>query len=332
MIPYTKVSAKRALTLTPRLVERVWGATSLHAWYPAPAAGKPVGEVWLTAEECRVDGGEHNGVTLNALAIKNPEAFGNADGYGFPVLMKMLYPREKLSVQVHPDDALARATLGQARGKTECWYIVSAEPGACVWAGFRRPLERSEVREAQADRTLESKLCKIHVSAGDMVFVDAGTVHAIGPGVVVLETQQYSDVTYRLWDYGRKRELHVEQGLRAVREETNAGLVPPVVHKHFDRLISCAHFTVDRFHMRAGTQHVLGEVGRLQILVALGEGAQVEIGRAVTPLKPGIAVLLPAGVDAATITGTGKLEVIRVLGPGAALAAEAEDGSEKSGL
>ena len=313
--PYNKPSAKRAIALTPRLIERVWGSTKLHDWYPAPAAGKPIGEVWLTAEECVVAAGEYAGASLNALATKNPEAFGNPDEHGFPLLIKMLYPREKLSVQVHPDDALARATLRQPRGKTECWYIVSAEPGAYVRVGFSRPMSQAQVREAIADGTIESRLAKLPVVKGDMIFVDAGTIHAIGPGVVVLETQQYSDVTYRLWDYGRGRELHVDQGIKALRVETNAGLVPPVVHPHFDRLIHCAYFTVDRFHLRPTVECALEENGALQVLVALDEGAQVEIGRAVTPLKPGHAVILPAGADAAVVRSTRKLEVIRILGP-----------------
>ena len=262
-----------------------------------------------------MQGGEHSGRTLNAMAVKHPDAFGNADGHGFPLLLKMLYPREKLSVQVHPDDALSRATLNQHRGKTECWYIVSAQPGAQVAVGFARPMTAEDVRLAVGDGTLESKLRKFSVRAGDMVFVDAGTIHAIGPGMVVLETQQYSDTTYRLFDYGRGRELHIDAGLRALRMETAAGLVPPVVMGAFDRLVSCAYFTVDRFDVAAGRMCPLGEAGKLQVLVALGSGAQVEAGRAVTPLRPGQAIVLPSGAEEARLRCTERTEVLRVLGP-----------------
>jgi mannose-6-phosphate isomerase len=122
------------VTLTPLLKERVWGTKTLPAWLPKPSGEGPIGEAWLTAEEC-VGGGR----PLGALAAASPEAFGAGDGAGFPLLLKLLFPEERLSVQVHPNDAQAQA-MGLPRGKTECWYVVSAEPGATVAVGLVEPM------------------------------------------------------------------------------------------------------------------------------------------------------------------------------------------------
>ena len=144
----------------------------------------------------------------------------------FPLLVKILFPNDKLSVQVHPDDLQAQA-IGQPRGKTECWYVLEAEPGAAVALGLKDGVTLDAVRSAIDDGSLEGLLTMVPVSVGDMVFVDAGTVHAIGPGVVLLETQQTSDTTYRMFDYGRPRPLHVEQGLGVTKLTTRAGKVAP---------------------------------------------------------------------------------------------------------
>ena len=143
-------------------------------------------------------------------------------GVEFPLLVKLLFPEDKLSVQVHPDDAQAQA-MGQPRGKTECWYVLEAEPGATIALGLKPGATADAVRAAIAAGTLEEWMEWVPVAVGDMVFVDAGTVHAIGPGVVLLETQQTCDITFRMYDYGRPRELHVEQALRVMKTEDGGG-------------------------------------------------------------------------------------------------------------
>ena len=299
------------IALRPIFQERIWGVQTLPAWYPQPAPGKPIGEAWLTAETCVVDSGPLEGKSLAELASLYPEALANTSGVGFPLLIKTLFPREKLSVQVHPNDAEALA-LGQPRGKTECWYVLSAEPGATVAVGFREPLSIEDIRTAIADKTLEDKLAYIPVEPGDMVYVDAGTVHAIGPGMVVLETQQYSDVTYRLYDYGRPRELHVDAGLAVSRTTSAAGLVAPVAMDGFTRLVASAYFVVDRFKL-APAPAPLGNADNLQMLFALSDGATVEGGGSTTRLTAGRVVILPAeGIDY-SLRGTG--EVIRIAQP-----------------
>jgi mannose-6-phosphate isomerase len=216
-------------------------------------------------------------------------------------------------VQVHPNDAQAQA-IGLPRGKTECWYVLSAEPGAQVAVGFREDLTPDQIRAAIADKTLEDKLRYLPVKAGDMVYVDAGTVHAIGPGMVVLETQEYSDVTYRLYDYGRPRELHLDAGLAVSRTSSAAGLVAPVPMDGFTRLVASPYFVVDRFTLQNDKVAPLHEADRMQMLVALSDGCAVEYpaGES-TPLPPGCVVVLPAEGVAYALRGAG--EVIRIAQP-----------------
>jgi mannose-6-phosphate isomerase len=303
--PDKRVSGKQEknpLVLRPILKQRVWGAERLPPWYPQPGPGQPVGEAWLTAEECvAADGTE----TLGELVQHDPAAFG-ADANGFPLLVKILFPREKLSVQVHPNDAEAQA-LGQPRGKTECWYVVAAEPGATVAIGLKEPGSPQEVRAAIADGSIEHMLRQLPVKRGDMVYVPAGTIHAIMPGSVILETQEYSDITYRLYDYGRPRELHLEQGLAVLRESSEAGLVPPVAMAGFVRLVTSPYFVVDRFALNGEAE--LGGAGAMQIVVALVEGCSV----GALALPAGWAVVVPAAATACTLRGKG--DVLRITRP-----------------
>lgn len=313
--PVAASAMPRPFVLEPICVERIWGVHDLAPWRAETPGVEPIGEIWLTAEECQVGSGPAQGLTLAEVTKNTPEALGDPKQQGFPLLIKLLFPREKLSVQVHPDDSQAQA-LGMPRGKTECWYILSAEPGAEVAVGFREALTPADVRQAIEDGTMESKLQMIPVKAGDMVFVDAGTVHAIGPGMVVLETQQYSDTTYRLWDYGRPRELHIDAGTAVTRTATAAGLVGPQVMDGFTRLVTSAYFTVDRFNLRAGDSSPLSSQSGLQILIALEEGCTLQTpGDAAIQLPRGKAVVLPLGSGDASLHAASAVEVVRVLQP-----------------
>jgi mannose-6-phosphate isomerase len=218
----------------------------------------------------------------------------HGEGTEFPLLVKLLFPSEKLSVQVHPDDAMARE-LGEPRGKTECWYVLEAEAGATIALGLREGVTKEEVRAVaegthRVGMTMEELLEWVPVTAGEMVFVDAGTVHAIGPGVVLLETQQTSDTTYRLYDYGRGRELHLEKGMRAVKMRTAAGKVRPRVMDGFIRLIEQRYFVVDRYDVAEdgeasvpvqGAGCVVGLRGGAVVVSEGCEGVELPVGRAV---------------------------------------------------
>jgi len=273
--------------LKPWFSERVWGKLDLRPWYTDTGTTELVGEAWLTGPQCVVETGPHQGQTLAEMAT--------ALGREFPLLVKLLFPAEKLSVQVHPDDAQA-LLLGETRGKTECWYVLEAEPGACVSLGLKDGVDAAKVKLGVADGTMEALLKKVPVVVGDMLFVDAGTVHAIGPGVVLLETQQTSDVTYRLYDYGRPRELHLEKGLQVMKAKTAAGKVVPKPMGKFTRLIEQKYFVVDRFDVEvAGTVNFVMEGDGC--LVSLKGAGVVGCGMNEVELKSAEAVIALSGSD-----------------------------------
>lgn len=174
------------MKLPTRIVEKVWGRRDLPQPFANPGA-EPVGEIWFEPPQ------------------ELPQ-----------VLVKYLFTSEKLSVQVHPSDAQAPA--GE-RGKEECWLVLDAEPGATLAIGFKHAIPREAMRAAALDGSIEGALEWHPVRAGDFFYLPAGTVHAIGPGLTLVEVQQNSDITYRLYDYGRPRELHLDEGLAVARGE-----------------------------------------------------------------------------------------------------------------
>lgn len=169
------------MKLDGRYFEKPWGRSELPPIFPA-APGRRIGEIW----------------------------FGTDDG--LPLLAKYLFTSERLSVQVHPDDDQAKMR-GLPRGKSECWYVLDAEPGATIGLSLREKLTREELRSAALDGSILDAMEWRSVAAGDFFYVPAGTIHAIGAGISLLEFQQNSNVTYRLYDYGRPRELHLDEGL-----------------------------------------------------------------------------------------------------------------------
>jgi mannose-6-phosphate isomerase len=171
------------MKLAKHLVEKPWGRTDIPAAF-GDMQGKRIGEIWYEIE----------------------------DRAQLPVLVKWLFTSEKLSIQVHPNDEQAQAR-GLASGKEECWYVVDAEPGAVIGMGTTRPLSPEQLREASLSGEIEALMNWKPVGAGDFFYIPAGTVHAIGAGITLVEVQQNADVTYRLYDYGRPRELHLDDGV-----------------------------------------------------------------------------------------------------------------------
>jgi mannose-6-phosphate isomerase len=170
--------------LEPSFRERPWGTRNLEPWFPtarAKAGPFPIGEVWF----------------------ETPEV---------PLLVKFLFAKENLSVQVHPDDKYARFHHSSP-GKTEMWHVLKAEPGAKIAAGFREPVTSEQARAGALDGTIIGMIKWFDAQAGDTFFIPAGTVHAIGAGLTICEIQQQSDITYRFFDYGRGRELHLDSAL-----------------------------------------------------------------------------------------------------------------------
>jgi len=291
--------------LKPWFSERPWGRKNLLPWYLDTGTKEPVGEAWLTGPQCVVETSAFAGQTLASVAAEM--------GGDFPLLVKLLFRAEKLSVQVHPDDAQARA-LGETRGKTECWYVLEAEPGAAVALGLKDGSDAAVVKAAIADGTMESLLKWVPVSVGDMLFVDAGTVHAIGPGVVLLETQQTSDVTYRLYDYGRPRELHLEKGFQVMKAKTAAGKVAPKKMDGFTRLIEQKYFVVDQFEVEAGNNVRVAMDGPGCLVGLAGSGAVRWDGDEVE-LKRAQAIVVPIGGGGITVQADSAVSFVRCLAP-----------------
>ena len=311
--------------IAPSFSERVWGIRDLRPWYDQVATGEPLGEAWLTGDQCLVASGPHTGKTLGALFAESAKSLlGEAArrSGASPLLIKVLFVREKLSVQVHPDDQMARK-YGDPRGKTECWYVLAAEPGAQVACGLKPGVTLEGVKTGIEAGTLEECLDVVDVAARDMIFVDAGTVHAIWPGSILLETQQNCDLTYRMYDYGRGRELHIEKSLEATRLKTHAGKVAPRVLADRTVLIEKEYFCVERIAVagsrRGETLPGESEPARgLQFLFASQGSARITSPREGGPAFEAVelpargVVAIPAASPEFVVENLGGLDLIRI--------------------
>jgi len=321
--PHPAEAPAYPLQLEPVFVERVWGREDLSFLYPSrPAEPRRVGEVWLTGETNRIANGPWAGVTLEEAARRNPQAVLGASiartrpahGPAFPLLAKFLFTTEKLSVQVHPSDAYAREREG-SRGKTEMWHVLRTEPGARLAVGFREDLRRgprlgqAELRKAVETGDIEAMLDWMEVRAGDSFFLPAGTVHTIGPGLVLCEIQQNSDITYRFYDYqrpgvdGNLRPLHIEQALDVLRWRTPGGRTEPLeISSGSDELVclaACSYFTTEKLSIRAPISHRVQK--RVEVWIALEGEARFEAGGETALCRRGEAVALPAAVESVGI-------------------------------
>jgi mannose-6-phosphate isomerase len=268
---------------------------------------------------CRAATGPHTGKTLASLFAESPGALLGpaAPSSESPILIKVIFAREKLSVQVHPDDRMAQK-YGEPRGKTECWYALAAEPGAQVALGLKPGTTVDEVRAGIERGTLEQSLNLAHIAAGDMVYVDAGTVHAIWPGSILLETQQNCDITYRLYDYGRPRELHIDKSLEALRLKTRAGIIPPRPLNDRTILVNAEYFQVERIAVeRSRASDSLpgpGEPapGLSYLFAAAGSARLTGAGFEPIHVPPRGIAAIPAASPAFTVEDLGELDLIRM--------------------
>jgi mannose-6-phosphate isomerase len=301
--------------LAPYFRTRPWGFKDLAPWYDYKTDGEPIGEVWLTGEMCAADTGPLKGLSLADITKQHRSALlGPAlNEQDFPLLIKVLFPKEKLSVQVHPDDALAQK-YGEPRGKTECWYALDAHPGAHVALGIRPGVTVDQVKASVQDASLESMLSMVPVQKGDMIFVDAGTVHALGPGVVMLETQQTSDLTYRMYDYGSARELHLEKAFAAMHLVTRAGKVPPRTVDGHTILIDERYFRIEKWPIQAGTVPALVEPA-LRVQMLFVTRGRIHISGDFEPftVERNQLAVIPSSTPRWTFAGEDATEVIRIL-------------------
>jgi mannose-6-phosphate isomerase len=307
---------------------RPWGTLDLSPIYPNHRFEEKIGESWLTGEHCKVANGPLKGRSLADLTLQfGRELIGESapDSRRFPLLTKFLFPNDKLSVQVHPDDETARSS-GLPCGKTECWYVAYAKPGAQIALGLKPGVTRRDLEQAIQDSRAEEVLNWLNVFPGEMIYVGGGTVHTLGPGSILVETQQQSDTTYRLYDYGRPRELHLKQGLAAVKEKVGSGkaMRPAPVTLNGDGsrrapLITSPCFVVDMYELKGPHQFRLTEDPKtrpVQILVAVeGCGVVESPGAEPVTFAKGDAVVIPASMGEFSVRPQWNVEFLKAYVP-----------------
>jgi mannose-6-phosphate isomerase len=299
------------LKLSPVFVPRIWGSRNLQPLFSAPQGTEPIGEVWLTGEQCKFVSGPLAGRILGDAWKDLPRECTGSNVLGtprIPLLVKFLFPEEKLSVQVHPSDDYAREHEAAAGGvgKTEMWHAISARPGAELMLGLESGVTPENFRASLDDGTVEKYLRRVEVRAGDTFFVPAGMAHTIGPGLVLCEVQQHSDLTYRVFDYnrvqadGQPRPLHIRQALEVMNfGEQVGGRVEPVQVRRgalvTTYLSACRHFAVECWDF-SGLITASTSPESFELLVVLAGTGRIEWSSETASYGPAEAWLLPAAL------------------------------------
>lgn len=298
--------------LDPVFSPRPWGSLSLAPLFPEMSnLAEPIGEAWMTGSDCRFATGPFAGQKLGEVWPTMPAEWKGQSAPGaesFPLLVKFIFTEAKLSVQVHPDDDYAsrHEQAAGGRGKTEMWYAIRARTGAEVLVGLKPSVTRQSFAHAIVDGTAENCLEHIPLQAGDAVFVPAGTAHTIGPGLVLCEIQQQSDLTYRVYDYnrrdaqGRTRELHVEKALEVIRfGEQRGGKIAQVRVENGavseTRLATCQYFATERWEFSERIA-AISSSDRFDSLIFLEGSGQIEWEAGREPYRPAQVWLVPAAL------------------------------------
>ena len=293
------------LKFEPIFKQRIWGGQKLRKYFGKDLpAGERIGESWelsdLPNDKSVITNGELAGQNLAAILKEYPEEITgdkNFDG-PFPLLIKMLDAQDVLSVQVHPDPETC-LRMGKGEAKTECWYIIQAEPGAVIYKGLKEGVTKEQFAQAIEAGTTAEMLEKINVEPGQCHFLPAGTAHAIGAGLLIAEIQMPSDTTYRVFDWnrvdktGQARELHIPEALESIHFDSTKELPATTI----GRLVDCEYFKVDKGH-QAEKCEVLFSSGQMKTLVILSGGGRIlgPDGNAVE-FKAGNCLLVPAAFE-----------------------------------
>jgi mannose-6-phosphate isomerase len=313
--------------IEPKFVPRIWGARSLAPLYPEKTnLTEPIGEVWLTGVDGKVATGPFAGKILSEAWREMPAEWRGSrftEAGNFPILIKFIFPNDKLSIQVHPDDAYAAANEKAAggRGKTEMWYVVSAEPGAKVLVGLKPGVNKEVFLQALASHTLEDLFEEHAVSAGDTFFVPARTPHTIGPGMVICEIQEYSDLTYRVYDYGRvdahgkARELHLEKALEVMNFGPRGGgkVTPlPLPDEAATRslLAGCHYFATERWELLSNIQSE-SRLERFELFIVLAGTGYIHGRGSPLRFKCGECWFIPASLGHFSLQPEQRSAIIR---------------------
>jgi mannose-6-phosphate isomerase len=318
------------LRFEPIYQYRLWGGRRLAGVLTAPLPGTgPIGEAWVLSDRddhpSRVADGPLTGRTIAQLLQQFPEeAMGRLAGHfrRFPLLLKFLDAREMLSVQVHPADTHTELLPAGETGKTEAWVVLEAGPESRIYAGLKPGATADDLRRGLANGTVADRLACFTPKPGDGVFIPAGTVHAMGGGVVVFEVQENSDVTFRLYDWnhvdaktGKPRALQVDQALACIDfGKCAGGLAPPMVEAtepvERERLFDCDHFRLSR--LRGDSPFAVGAPGVPRVLVCIAGSGLVEHGSAAYAVGKGDVLLLPAVVGSCTFQPRGRVNVLEI--------------------
>lgn len=310
---------EQPLVFEPLFMERVWGGRKLEQLYHKKIPpGARIGESWeiVDREEAQsvVHDGPLRGLTLHELWTQHRRAvFGLENGVGserFPLLVKILDAQEKLSLQVHPPPAVAAELGGEP--KTEMWYLAHAEAGAELYAGLAEPTDRAHFEEALHEGRAADLVQRLSVEEGDALFIPSGRIHAIGAGCLIVEIQQNSDTTYRVFDWnrlgldGKPRALHVDQSLRSTDFSDVRPSPQPPVSGAGGTLVDCPLFRVEKWTLGAPRPALENTGGRFAIFTCL-DG---EVTCAGLTFKPGDFFLVPAGLTAADVRPAASAETV----------------------
>lgn len=304
--------------LKPVFKDRIWGGTKLREEFGYDIPTETTGECWgISAHSngpSEVVNGTLKGKTLDQVWNEHRELFADQEGEDFPLLVKILDAKTDLSVQVHPDDSYAREVEGEAFGKTECWYVIDCEPGAELVYGHHAG-SKLQFEEMVADGRWNDLLRKVAIKPGDFVYVPNGTIHAIGAGTMILETQQSSDITYRVYDYDRRddagntRELHIEKSIEVAMIPHQDADFEPVLSANEDlkieKLIKENYFTVYHWNLE-GSVGAVENPSYLLVSVLEGEG-ELKIGdQSSSAFKKGDHFIIPSTVKNFGMNGNAK--------------------------
>ena len=316
------------LKFEPILKDKIWGGTKLKNIFDKQATTDKLGESWELSgyenEESVVTNGFLAGNNLAELIeIYMGELIGDKvyDQYGltFPLLFKLIDANDYLSIQVHPGDEVA-AERHNSFGKTEMWYVVDADENAELIIGFSKDCSRDEYLDALDDNKVEELLQHVPVKKGDVFFIPAGLVHAIGKGVVVAEIQQSSDITYRIYDYkrvddnGNERELHTEQALDVINFDAseNPKTAYQVIPNDITPLVSCDYFTTNLIQFDTALIRNYGHLDSFIAYMCLEGSFIIEANDEKTVVNKGDTVLIPASIDEIGLTPHDKVTLLEV--------------------
>lgn len=305
------------LKLTPAIKDYIWGGNRLTTEFDYVSFLDRQAEAWVLS--CHKDGeniienSDFEGMTLQQALAEHPEYMGKncKNSSDFPILIKLIDAKDNLSIQVHPDEEYARRVEGE-HGKTEAWYILDNDEGAELIFGFAEDITQEEFRSAIETNTLTDKVNRVKVKKGDLFFIEAGTLHAIGRGILLAEVQQNSNTTYRVYDYGRlqngkPRELHIEKALEVTncnKSTVKSDFISREENEHFSKtlLSECDIFTFSRVDVKDEGEFSVGEDSFVSLLCIEGNGV-LEYGEEFVTLYKGDSLFLPANFGDYKILG-----------------------------